>query len=81
MSEPKKPTKDQVKAALDAVRAVADAVRELGSVPSGVLYTRLMPYMGYEAYCSVVAMLKRTGLVAEDMNVLRWTGPHPEGKP
>ena len=68
-------TKGQVKGALDAVRAVADAIRELGSVPNGELYARLMPFLDLASYEAIISMLKRTGLVREELHVLKWCGP------
>ena len=55
--------------------AVADAIRELGSVPSGQLYTTVMPLIDLRTYTRVIDTLKNAGLVAESADVLRWTGP------
>ena len=73
-------TKTQVKAALDTVFALAEAIRSLKQVPSGVLYAQVMPHMDFDCYMKAVEMLKRTGLVEEDMHVLRWVDPQPAAK-
>jgi hypothetical protein len=52
--------------------AIADAIRELGSVPSGHLYARLMGYMDIEAYTEVIQALKRAGVVSERDHLLTW---------
>jgi len=74
-------TKEQVKAALETVRVIADAIRELGSVPSGELYARVMPHLDLATYDQVIQTLKNCGLVTEAAHVLTWTGPKLEEKP
>jgi hypothetical protein len=76
------PTREQLRAALDALLALSEAIRALGSVPSGVLYAHVMGVMSIDAYASAVATMKGAGLVVEEANVLRWTGPtfDAEGK-
>ena len=70
------PTKEQIKAAFEMTAAVAEAIRELGSVPSGELYARLMPHLDFPTYEKLIATLKGAGLVAEDKShLLRWVGP------
>lgn len=64
---------------MDTVRAVADAIRELGSTPSGVLYSVVMPHMDLPTYERIIALLKDAGLVEEEMHVLTWVGPKLEG--
>lgn len=68
-------TKEQLKAALVKTQAVAEAIRQLGEVPSGHLYSQIMGAMDLREYESIIALLKRTGLVAESGNLLTWTGP------
>lgn len=72
MSEP---TREQVQAALGMAKAIADAIRELGSVPAGELYARVMPYMTHETFEGVVGSLVKTGLVKRANHVLTWQGP------
>jgi hypothetical protein len=71
-------TKEQVRAALEVTRAVAEAIRDLGEVPSGHLYARLLGTLSLEQYEAIIGVLKRTRLVEEDSShVLRWIGPPP----
>lgn len=69
------PTSDQVKAALGMVMAVGDALQELGSVPSGELYARLMGHMTIGLYTKVIDTLKGANLVKEQAHLLTWIGP------
>ena len=68
-------TKEQLGALLDVTRAVADAIRDLGRVPSGHLYARLMEHMSLETYDGVIGLLKRSGLVEEKSHELIWIEP------
>jgi hypothetical protein len=69
------PTPDQVKAVLEILVAVGDAIKELGRVPSGHLYARLMDKLSLEQYNTVIRKLKETGLVKEEAHELIWIGP------
>ena len=62
----------QIDASLLVIRVVADAIRELGSVPSGHLYARIMNTLSLEQYNSVIGVLKRAGLVEERSHLLKW---------
>lgn len=74
-------SKDQLYAALNVVQAIAKTIRELGEVPSGELYTRLMGKLEMHQYEQVIGILKRTGLVIETPgHLLRWKGPQPPRK-
>ncbi len=66
----------QAQAATGAVLAVAECIRELGTVPSGHLYARLMGHMSADAYQGVIAALVRAGLVRQHpSHLLEWIGP------
>ena len=67
--------RQQVIAALDNVTAVAEVIRELGEVPSGHLYARLMGHVSLADYASSIEVLKHSGLVKEKNYLLRWVGP------
>jgi hypothetical protein len=54
--------------------AIAEAIRELGSVPSGHLYARLMGQLAIEEYNAIIAVLKGAELVTEEAHVLSWIG-------
>jgi len=64
----------QEKAALAIVIAVGEAIKELGSVPSGHLYARLMGRMNLETYNKVIALLVKTGAVKDENHLLTWVG-------
>ncbi len=68
---------NQNKAAVLVLGTVAEAIRDLGRVPSGHLYARLMPYMSLDTYNGVIATLKRCKLVKEVSHELIWIGPVP----
>ena len=63
-------------AAVGLVMALVEAIRELGSVPSGHLYARVMGHLTLEQYTQIVETLKQAGLVREERShLLRWIGP------
>lgn len=66
---------EQVTAAIRAAAAVGDAIRELGSVPSGHLYARLMGHMSLDTYNKLIGLLKQADLVKEENHLLTWIGP------
>ena len=65
----------QRKAAVNAVLAISEAIRELGSVPSGHLYARVMGHMSLQSYEGIIRILKNAGLVSESANLLIWVEP------
>lgn len=65
----------QVTAAIKVAAAVGEAIRDLGSVPSGHLYARLMGHMDLEAYNKCIGLLKQMDLVKEENHLLTWIGP------
>ncbi len=72
-------TKEKARAAVGVLVALSETIRELGQVPSGTLYARVMGYLTLEQYQSIIETLKRTGLVVEDQSyLLRWVGPQIE---
>ncbi len=73
-------TREAMKAGIQVITAVADAIRELGEVPSGHLYARLMGHLSFDQYESIISILKRTGLVTEQYHLLRWVGGVQEAK-
>ena len=76
MNEAIERVRQQARAAVAVAGAVGDAIRELGSVPSGHLYARLMGHLSLEAYESILSTLVQTGLVRREANhLLVWSGP------
>lgn len=67
--------KDDAKAAVEIIMLVGDAIRELGEVPSGELYARLMGHMSLDGYQKILSVLKGAGLVKESSHLLTWVGP------
>ena len=66
----------RVEGTLRVILAIAQAIEELGTVPSGHLYARLMGHLSIDDYQSVIATLVRSGLVREHRNhLLEWVGP------
>ena len=64
-------------ASVRVVGAIADAIRELGSVPSGHLYARLMGHMSLATYHTIISNIASTGLIRVDGNhLLVWSGPN-----
>ncbi len=50
--------------------AIAEAIRDLGSVPSGHLYARLMDKMDLAEYEGLIDLLKLGGVIRESGHVL-----------
>lgn len=69
-------TRQQVEAAIQVAKAIADAIRDLGEVPSGELYARVMGHLTLANYEKVIDSLVGAGLVKREANhLLRWVGP------
>lgn len=69
---------EKARAALAVVAAVAEVIRELGTVPSGDLYARVMGHISLEEYEKLIGILKGTGLVSESAHQLKWIGSEKE---
>jgi len=68
-------TAQQVTAGIRAAAAIGEVIRDLGSVPSGHLYARLMGRMSLDTYNSLIGLLKQANLVEESNHLLTWVGP------
>lgn len=66
---------DRETAMVALVMTVGEVVQTLGSVPSGHLYARVMQYLSFTQYQSVIASLKYAKLIEEKNNELHWIGP------
>jgi hypothetical protein len=75
---PAQPTRAQLAGALAATAAIAETIRELGSVPSGHLYAKLVGRLSLDAYQSIIRTLVNARLVRETGHELTWIGPNPE---
>ena len=69
-------TSSSIDSLLKATFALSEAIRELGSVPSGHLYARVMGAMNLATYNSIIGTLKGAKLVSESNDVLIWVGPN-----
>jgi hypothetical protein len=54
---------------------LAEAIRELGEVPSGHLYARVMDRLSLADYTAIISALKGARLISESHNLLTWKGP------
>jgi len=65
----------KMKAAVEIMKAVASAVKELGSIPSGHLYARLMGKMSLDSYEKMTACMQRMGIIRiEGNHLITYTG-------
>jgi hypothetical protein len=56
-------------------KIIADCIKELGSVPSGHLYARLMHNFTLEEYETIINLIINTGFVRkESSHLLVWIG-------
>jgi hypothetical protein len=69
----------QIRVGLDVILAIGDAIRELGEVPNGHLYARVMSKLSLGEYEKVIGILKGAGLIKESANLLTWIGPAKVG--
>ena len=75
------PATDAIKA-VRLVHAVAEAIRELGEVPSGHLYARMMAVMEVHQFERVIDVLVAAKLVERSpAHLLRWVGPTADSQP
>jgi hypothetical protein len=64
-------------AVVRVAHAVAETIRELGQVPSGHLYARLMGVMELHQYEQIIGLL----VERDRSHLLRWIGPAANLKP
>lgn len=63
-------TSNAVEAAVRASLAILEAVVDLGSVPSGHLYARLMGRMSLESYNAIINGLVKAEMITNEGHVL-----------
>ena len=69
-------------AAVRVAHAIAETIRELGEVPSGHLYARVMGVMDLRQYEQVIDLLIDARLVERaPSHLLRWIGPAANPQP
>jgi hypothetical protein len=62
--------KQAKKALIDAMAAIYQAIHDLGGVPSGHLYARLMDKMTLDQYNKLIAFMKDANLISESNHFL-----------
>ena len=71
----------RIEVVVGVVVAVAETIKELGSVPSGHLYARLMGHMSLETYEGIIGVLVREGMVRQEpSHLLVWMCDKPKSK-
>ena len=65
-------TEQEIKAGIETVKATAEAIRDLGTVPSGHLYARVMGVLSLDQYNQIIGLLKKHGLIEESYHELKW---------
>lgn len=68
-------TKDELKAAFDMLMAVAEGIRELGQVPEGHLYARLMDKIDLDGFNAMMRQLTGAKLIKIEHHLITWIGP------
>jgi hypothetical protein len=68
------------RAAILMIQAIADCLRDLGEVPSGVFYARLMAMPGMSnisvtQYQGLIGSLEEAKVIEVKNHVIRWIGP------
>ena len=65
-----------VEAAIKRMMAIGDCIRDLGEVPSGELYGRLMAAgLTLSEYNTIIDALKRAKLISVSGHLIKWVGP------
>ena len=68
-------TPEQRKAVLELIQAIAETIKELGSVPAGHLYARLMDKMSIETFQTIVDTLVKAKIIENKGFLLTYIGP------
>jgi hypothetical protein len=62
-------------AVMKIIAAVGEAIKDAGQIPSGELYAMLLNFgITFNQFETLIMTMKRAGLVAENNNLLTWTG-------
>lgn len=65
----------KTQALTDIVLTITETIRQLGTVPEGHLYARVMSYMSLETFNGVLGIIERAGLISRRAHLITWTGP------
>lgn len=67
-------TKNEIAALINAVEAIRVALKELGTVPSGVFYTRVMQHLSIDNYNRVLDLLVQAKQITVTNHVITYVG-------
>jgi hypothetical protein len=67
-------TTQQITAGLQIAAAIGTAIRELGEVPEGQLFARMMGHLDLRSFDAVIDALVRAGVVRRANHMLTWIG-------
>jgi hypothetical protein len=67
-------TPEQATALINAVEAVRVCIKELGTVPSGILYARLMQYMNIATYQRLLDILVEAKQITVSNHLITYVG-------
>ena len=74
-------TKGQIAHAVELAIQIGGIIRDIGPIPSGHLYTMLMPVMNLATYESLITLLVNQQLVRRGANhMLHWIGDDHNGR-
>jgi len=73
-------SKDEIARAIRTLAAIADAIRELGSVPSGHLYSRLQDRFTLGQYEAILRRLTEARLIKVENHLVTWIGPEKDSE-
>ena len=54
---------------------LCEAIRELGQIPSGHLYARVMEHIDMQSYDAIIKALVHAKLITNQHHLLTWVGP------
>jgi len=71
-------TDEQARTFLDVAAVIGEIIRELGNVPAGHLYARVMGQINLDQFNMVIGILVAANLVSQRNHELTWVGPAKE---
>lgn len=63
---------NEKKVVLEIIKIIADAIKEVGNIPSGHLYVRLMNYMSLSTYESIINILEKGNFIQVKNHLITW---------
>ena len=80
LSDKEKFTAEQAGTVIRLCRAIMELIDELGTVPSGELYARLMeplPSLTLETYMQLIDLMEKAGRIKVSNHLIKSTKPRP----